>query len=137
MELTDKVVIISGGGTGVGKSTALKLAEAGSKVVINYSQSEKEAVEVVNEITQLGGTAFAFRANVAIEKEVNDMVSQTVTSFGTVDGLVNNANITAQIAMDDLDAVTDEVWDSLFSLNVKGMFHCVKAVVPLLVGPLI
>ncbi|RRN71274.1 SDR family oxidoreductase [Peribacillus simplex] len=130
MELTDKVVIITGGGTGVGKATALKLADAGAKVVINYSRSEKEAVEVVNEITQLGGTAFAFRANVAIEKEVNDMVSQTVTSFGTVDSLVNNASITAQIAMDDLDAVTDEVWDSLFSVNVKGMFHCVKAVVP-------
>ncbi|MDV7767515.1 SDR family NAD(P)-dependent oxidoreductase [Peribacillus sp. CSMR9] len=130
MDLTDKVVIITGGGTGVGKATALKLADAGAKVVINYSRSEKEAVEVVNEITQLGGTAFAFRANVAIEKEVNDMVSQTVTSFGTVDSLVNNASITAQIAMDDLDAVTDEVWDSLFSVNVKGMFHCVKAVVP-------
>ncbi|MDW7617545.1 SDR family oxidoreductase [Peribacillus simplex] len=130
MDLTDKVVIITGGGTGVGKATALKLADAGAKVVINYSRSEKEAVEVVNEITQLGGTAFAFRANVAIEKEVNDMVSQTVTSFGTVDSLVNNASITAQIAMDDLEAVTDEVWDSLFSVNVKGMFHCVKAVVP-------
>ncbi|SNT54684.1 3-oxoacyl-[acyl-carrier protein] reductase [Bacillus sp. OK838] len=130
MDLTDKVVIITGGGTGVGKATALKLANAGAKVVINYSRSEKEAVEVVNEITQLGGTAFAFKANVAIEKEVNDMVSQTVTSFGTVDCLVNNASITAQIAMDDLDAVTDEVWDSLFSVNVKGMFHCVKAVVP-------
>jgi 3-oxoacyl-[acyl-carrier protein] reductase len=130
MRLRDKVVLITGGGTGVGRAAALKLAAEGAKVVINYSQSEKEAIEVVNEITQLGGTAFAYKANVAIEKEVNDLVSQIVTSFGTVDGLVNNASITAQIAMDDLDAVTDEVWDSLFSVNVKGMFHCVKAVVP-------
>jgi 3-oxoacyl-[acyl-carrier protein] reductase len=130
MRLRDKVVLITGGGTGVGRAAALKLAAEGAKVVINYSRSEKEAIEVVNEITQLGGTAFAYKANVAIEKEVNDLVSQIVTSFGTVDGLVNNASITAQIAMDDLDAVTDEVWDSLFSVNVKGMFHCVKAVVP-------
>ncbi|PLS17357.1 3-ketoacyl-ACP reductase [Bacillus sp. M6-12] len=130
MELRDKVIIVTGGGTGIGKATALKLAGAGAKVVINYSRSEKEAVEVINEITQLGGTAIAFRANVAIEKEVNDMVSQTVAQFGRVDGLVNNASITAQIAMVDLDSVTDEVWDSLFSVNVKGMFHCVKAVVP-------
>ncbi|MGC8229160.1 SDR family NAD(P)-dependent oxidoreductase [Pseudobacillus badius] len=49
---------------------------------------------------------------------------------GTIDGLVNNASMTAHIVMDDLDAVTDEVWDSLFRVNVKGMFHCVKAVVP-------
>lgn len=130
MELRDKVVLITGGGTGVGRATALKLADEGAKVVINYSRSEKEAFEVVNEITQLGGTAFSFKANVAIEKEVNDLVSHIVTSFGMVDALVNNASITAQIAMDDLDAVTDEVWDSLFSVNVKGMFHCVKAVVP-------
>ncbi len=130
MELRNKVVIITGGGTGIGKATALKLAAKGAKVVINYSQSEKEAVEVVNRIKQIGGKAFAYRANVGIEKEVNDMVSQTVTLFGTVDGLVNNASITAQIAMDHIDAVTDEVWDSLFSVNVKGMFHCVKAVVP-------
>ncbi|GAA3321466.1 hypothetical protein GCM10020331_037430 [Ectobacillus funiculus] len=58
------------------------------------------------------------------------MVSQTVTSFGTVDGLVNNASITAQIPMNDLESVTDQVWDSLFDVNVKGMFHCIKAVVP-------
>ncbi|MGK5508450.1 SDR family NAD(P)-dependent oxidoreductase [Brevibacillus formosus] len=130
MELKDKVVIITGGGTGIGRATALKLAAAGAKVVINYSRSGKEATEVVNEITQKGGAAFAYRANVAIENEVINMVSQTVSTFGKVDGLVNNASITAQIAMDDLDAVTDEVWDSLLNVNVKGMFHCIKAVVP-------
>lgn len=130
MELKDKVVIITGGGTGIGRATALKLAAAGAKVVINYSRSEKEAAEVVNEITQKGGAAFAYRANVAIENEVINMVSQTVSTFGKVDGLVNNASITAQIAMDDLVAVTDEVWDSLLNVNVKGMFHCIKAVVP-------
>ncbi|SDX32107.1 3-oxoacyl-[acyl-carrier protein] reductase [Marininema mesophilum] len=130
MKLKDKVVIVTGGGTGIGRATALKLADAGAKVVINYSRSEKEAVETVNKITQLGGSALVYRANVAIEKEVKDMIDKTVTRFGRVDGLVNNASITAQIAMDDLDAVTDEVWDSLFSVNVKGMFHCIKAVVP-------
>src|SRR5690606_4660934 len=59
-----------------------------------------------------------------------EMVSQAVALFGAVDGLVNNASITVQIAVDDLEAATDEVWDSLFNVNVKGMFHCVKAVVP-------
>ncbi len=91
MELKDKVVIITGGGTGVGRATALKLATAGAKVVINNSRSGKEA-------------AFTYRANVAIENEVINMVSQTVSTFGKVDGSVNNVSITAQIAMDDLDA---------------------------------
>ncbi|MCP1125930.1 glucose 1-dehydrogenase [Bacillus sp. 3103sda1] len=130
MEIRDKVAIITGGGTGIGKAAAIKLADAGAKVVINYSHSEKEALETRDEIVQCESTALIVKANVAIEKEVEDMVLQTVKSFGTVDFLVNNASITAQIPMDDLQSATDEVWDSLFNVNVKGMFHCVKAVVP-------
>lgn len=130
MELMNKVVIITGAGTGVGRAAAIKLAAEGAKVVINYNQSEKEAHKVVNEIKQNGGIAIAYKANVANEKEVKELVSQTVQTFGSIDGLVNNASITAQIAMDDLDAVTDDIWDSLFNVNVKGMFYCIKAVVP-------
>ncbi|WP_141433140.1 SDR family NAD(P)-dependent oxidoreductase [Bacillus sp. 03113] len=130
MKLKDKVVIITGGGTGIGKATALKLADAGAKVVLNYSRSNKEALQVVEEITQQGGTALAIKADVSIKNEVDQMVVQTVQTFGIVDGLVNNASITAQIPMEDLESVTDEVWDTLFNVNVKGMFHCVKAVIP-------
>lgn len=130
MILREKVVLVTGGGTGVGRATAFELSAKGAKVVINYNRSEKEALEVVDEIRQRGGTAIALKANVANEKEVNDLVSDIITTFGKIDGLVNNASITAQIAMDDLDAVTEEVWDSLVSVNVKGMFHCIKAVVP-------
>ncbi|MEC2074620.1 SDR family NAD(P)-dependent oxidoreductase [Metabacillus fastidiosus] len=130
MELKDKVVIITGGGTGIGKAAAFRLAGEGAKVIINYNQSEKEAVETVSEINKLGGIALAYKANVAIEKEVNALVSHAVAFFGTVDCLVNNASVTAQIPMDDLTSVTDEVWDCLFNVNVKGMFHCVKAVAP-------
>ncbi|WJE53723.1 SDR family oxidoreductase [Bacillus cereus] len=130
MDVKDRVVIITGGGTGIGKAAALKLASLGAKVVVNYSRSEKEALETVDEIQQQGGTAIAVKANVAQKEEVGAMVAQTVSLFGTVDCLVNNASITAQIPMDDLESVTDQVWDSLFSVNVKGMFHCIKAVVP-------
>lgn len=130
MNIKDKVVIITGGGTGIGKAVALRLASLGAKVVVNYSRSKKEALETVNEIKQRGGTGVALKANVAKKEEVEDMVSQTVHFFGTVDCLVNNASITAQIPMDDLESVTDQVWDDLFSVNVKGMFHCIQAVVP-------
>jgi len=126
----NKVFIITGGGTGIGKATALKLADMGAKLVINYSNSETEAKKGVEEIAEKGGIAFAFKANVANEQEVNAMIHQTFTQFGRLDGLVNNASITAQIAMNDLESATDDVWDSLYDVNVKGMFHCVKAAVP-------
>lgn len=130
IDFKNKVFIITGGGTGIGKATALKLADMGAKLVINYSNSETEAKKVVEEIIEKGGTAFAFKANVANEQEVNEMIHQTVTQFGRLDGLVNNASITAQISMNDLESATDDVWDSLYDVNVKGMFHCVKAAVP-------
>ncbi|MED3919602.1 SDR family NAD(P)-dependent oxidoreductase [Priestia aryabhattai] len=129
-DFKNKVFIITGGGTGVGKATALKLADMGAKLVINYSNSETEAKKVVEEITEKGGMAFGFKANVANEHEVNEMIHQTITGFGRLDGLVNNASITAQIPMNDLESATDDVWDSLYDVNVKGMFHCVKAAVP-------
>ncbi|MGG3196583.1 SDR family NAD(P)-dependent oxidoreductase [Priestia aryabhattai] len=130
IDFKNKVFIITGGGTGVGKATALKLADMGAKLVINYSNSETEAKKVVEEIAEKGGIAFTFKANVANEHEVNEMIHQTITQFERLDGLVNNASITAQIPMNDLESATDEVWDSLYDVNVKGMFHCVKAVVP-------
>lgn len=129
-DFKNKVFIITGAGTGVGKATALKLADMGAKLVINYSNSEKEAKKVVEEIVEKGSMAFAFKANVANDHEVNEMIHQTIAQFGRLDGLVNNASITAQIPMHDLESATDDVWDSLYDVNVKGMFHCVKAAVP-------
>ncbi|MEB2264579.1 SDR family oxidoreductase [Priestia megaterium] len=126
----NKVFIITGGDTGIGKATALKLADMGAKLVINYSNSETEAKKGVEEIAEKGGIAFAFKANVANEQEINAMIHQTITQFGRLDGLVNNASITAQIPMNDLESVTDDIWNSLYDVNVKGMFHCVKAAVP-------
>ncbi|MNI43358.1 3-oxoacyl-[acyl-carrier-protein] reductase FabG [compost metagenome] len=130
MDIQDQVILVTGGGTGVGRATALQLAAQGAIVVINYSRSQKEAEEVVYEILQMGGTGLAYQADVSVEQEVQDLVAHIAAQYGRVDGLVNNASITAQIAMDNLADVTGEVWDSLFNVNVKGMFHCVKAVAP-------
>lgn len=130
MNLKDKVAIVTGAGSGIGRATALRLAAEGVNVIVNYSQSEEGALEVVENIMNDGGVAFPYRADVSIEREVQDMVTHTLTVFGKIDFLVNNASITSQIPMNELDEVTGEVWDSLFAVNVKGMFHCVKAVVP-------
>ncbi len=84
----------------------------------------------MEEIAEKEELRLLFKANVASEHEVNNMIDQTIAQFGRLDGLVNNASITAQIPMNDLESVTDDVWDALYDVNVKGMFHCVKAAVP-------
>ncbi|HAL00067.1 MAG TPA: 3-ketoacyl-ACP reductase [Exiguobacterium sp.] len=130
MNLKDKVAIVTGAGSGIGRATALRLAAEGVNVIVNYSQSEEGALEVVKKIMNDGDVAIPYRADVSLEHEVQDMVTHSLMVFGKIDFLVNNASITSQIPMNELDEVTGEVWDSLFAVNVKGMFHCVKAVVP-------
>jgi 3-oxoacyl-[acyl-carrier protein] reductase len=130
MNLLNKVAIVTGGGTGIGKATSIALAGRGAHVVVNYSRSKSDADETVQWINSNGGHALAIQADVSHDVEVRDMVEQIVQQFGTIDLLVNNASITSHIPLDDLDAATDDVWDHLFDVNVKGMFHCARAVAP-------
>lgn len=132
MSFYNKVVLVTGGGTGIGRATSLLLGERGAAVAVNYSRSAVEAEETVREIKQAGGRALAIRADVSRDNEVRNMVEQVVRQFGTIDYLVNNASITRYIAMNDLDAVTEEIWDDLLGVNVKGMFNCSRAAAPYL-----
>jgi 3-oxoacyl-[acyl-carrier protein] reductase len=130
MMLKDKVAIVTGGGTGIGRATSLLLAKRGARVVVNYSRSRDEAQETVQMIRDTGGQAAAVQADVASDAEVRAMVEWSVQQFGTVDLLVNNASITRHIPLADLQSATDEVWDSIMAVNVKGMFYCARAVTP-------
>ncbi|WP_159882080.1 SDR family NAD(P)-dependent oxidoreductase [Paenibacillus puerhi] len=130
MELRNKVAIVTGGGTGIGKATSMALAQRGAIVVVNYSRSQAEAEETVRGIHEEGGQALAIRADVSRDEEVRAMVRTSIQQFGTVDLLVNNASITRHIAMEDLESATEDVWDELFDVNVKGMFYCARAVAP-------
>ncbi|MFC3748668.1 SDR family NAD(P)-dependent oxidoreductase [Paenibacillus sp. GCM10012306] len=128
MELKNKIAIVTGGGTGIGRATSLELAKRGAAVAVNYSRSKAEAEETVRLIMNQGGQAYAIQANVANDQEVRDMVADVVKRFGTVDLLVNNAGITRHIPFTDLEAATEEVWDELYDTNVKSMFFCARAV---------
>ncbi|NGM82708.1 SDR family NAD(P)-dependent oxidoreductase [Paenibacillus sp. 7124] len=130
MDLKQKVALVTGGGTGIGRAASLILAERGAAVVVNYSRSRPEAEETVRRINDLGGWAIAVQADVSRDNEVRTMTETIVQQFGTVDVLVNNASITKHIPMDDLEAATGETWDELFDVNVKGMFYCARAVAP-------
>ncbi|UNK18851.1 SDR family NAD(P)-dependent oxidoreductase [Paenibacillus sp. N3/727] len=130
MELTNKVALVTGGGTGIGRATSLELAKRGATVIVNYSRSQSDADETVRWINSEGGRAIAIQADVSRDEEIRTMIRTTIQHFGTVDLLVNNASITKHIPMDDLETATEEVWDELFDVNVKGMFYCARAVAP-------
>ncbi|MBG9734476.1 SDR family NAD(P)-dependent oxidoreductase [Paenibacillus alvei] len=130
MDLKHKVALVTGGGTGIGRATAIELSKRGAIVAINYSRSAADAEETVRSIQASGGRAMAVQADISRDHEVKMMVNQIVHAFGTIDVLVNNAGITKHIPIEDLDAATDAVWDELFNVNVKGMFYCARAVAP-------
>src|SRR5258706_235886 len=104
MELAGRVAIVTGGGTGIGRATALRLAKSGAKaVVINYSRSAPEAETTAKDVTALGVEAITHRADVADEAQVKTLVASTVDRYGRLAVLVNNAGTTQFIPHPDLD----------------------------------
>lgn len=126
MNLEGKVALVTGGSRGIGKSIALKLASMGANVVINYSSSDVKANEVVAEIKELGRDALAVKANVAKMDEAKDLVEKTNEKFGKIDILVNNAGITRDNL---LMKMSEEEWDAVFSVNMKGTFNVTKSLI--------
>ncbi|MBD1380013.1 3-oxoacyl-[acyl-carrier-protein] reductase [Metabacillus arenae] len=123
--LTDKTALVTGASRGIGRSIAIELAKQGANVVVNYAGNEAKASEVVEEIKALGREAIAYKANVAIADEVQQMVKDTVGNFGSLDVLVNNAGITRDNL---LMRMKESEWDDVINTNLKGVFNCSKAV---------
>ena len=109
MSLKGKSALVTGGGTGVGRATALMLAARGAHVAVNYSRSVDEASATVGEIEALGVDAVAIQADVASDAAVKAMVEQTVAVFGRLDVVVNSAGMTAFVAHGDLDGMHEEL----------------------------
>ena len=125
MNLSSKVAIVTGSGRGIGRAIALKLAEVGATVVVN-DVGEAEAVEsVAEEIKATGGQSLAVLADVSLAEDVARLVEITVSTYGKVDVLVNNAGITRDHL---LLRMTDEDWDKVLNINLKSVFLCTRAV---------
>ena len=129
-DLTNNVALITGGGTGIGRATALLLASQGAHIAVNFSQSENEAQQTVVEIQELGRRAIAIRADVSDETAVAKMIQQIGEEFGRLDILVNNAATTEMVPYTDLDKMTAELWDRIMAVNVKGTFFCCRDAMP-------
>jgi 3-oxoacyl-[acyl-carrier protein] reductase len=125
--LSGKVAVITGGGTGIGKASALLLAQEGANVVVNYSRSEKEAGETVGEIERLGVKAKAIKADVSNREQAERLIDESKRQFGRVDVLVNSAGRTRFIPYPQLDDLTDEVWNEIMQLNLMGAFYTSRA----------
>ncbi|MGC1307161.1 MAG: 3-oxoacyl-[acyl-carrier-protein] reductase [Phormidesmis sp.] len=123
--LADKVAIITGSSRGIGKAAAMALATEGAKVVVNYARSSKAADDVVKAIEAMGEEALALQADVSQADQVDSMVKATMTKFGRIDVLVNNAGITRDTL---LLRMKPEDWQAVIDLNLTGVFLCTRAV---------
>jgi len=125
-----KKALVTGGGTGIGRSAVLALARAGYDLAINYSNSQKPADAVADEARALGADAFTVKCDVSDDAQVKAMLAQVGQRFGHLDALVNNAGTTAPWKMRDLDSLDMADWDRVFAVNVKGTFQVTRAAVP-------
>lgn len=128
MRLKDKVCIITGAGGGMGKVAAQMFAKEGGKIAV-FELNEKSGIETVNEIIESGGEAEFFQCNIANERNVASAVSEVVNKYGKIDVLYNNAGVMPAEDHSVVDT-SEEVWDLVMNVNVKGIFFMTKYVIP-------
>ena len=129
MRLENKVAIITGAGSGIGKETAILFAKEGAKVIV-ADMNEKAGQETVAEINK-NGEAFFIKLDVSKREQSIQMVKTTLEKYGRIDVLINNAGI-VQDAF--LSKMTEEQWDKVINVNLKGVFNCTQAVVEVMMN---
>lgn len=126
-----KTAVVTGAARGIGRATALLLAERGYQVAVNYLNSESEAAALCASINARGLSALPFRADVAQEAQVEAMLQSVIERFGGVDVLVNNAGVSLEALVTDTDA---EAYNRVMDTNVRGVFNCCRSALPYMIG---
>jgi 3-oxoacyl-[acyl-carrier protein] reductase len=124
MKLKDQVGIITGGGRGIGRATALTFAREGASVAV-VARTESEIESVVKEVRELGAKAIAIKTDVSDEDQVEAMAQKVLDEFGRVDILVNNAGVAIHAHVQDIQT---DVWDLTMNVNLRGIMLCTRAV---------
>jgi NAD(P)-dependent dehydrogenase (short-subunit alcohol dehydrogenase family) len=126
MRLKDKVILITGSGSGIGKSTALLFAKEGAQVIVNDVNAEK-GIETVEEIIGAGGDSLFIQADVTDPGSVKSMIDQTLEKYGRIDVLFNNAGISGVGALHEIEP---DAWDRVMNVNIRGVYLPSKYVLP-------
>jgi 3-oxoacyl-[acyl-carrier protein] reductase len=127
MELKNKAALITGGGTGLGRSITLQLAAEGVNVAINYSRSRDDAEKTARDAEAFGVKAITVKADVSVSGEAEKMITETEKAFGRLDLLVNNAGTTKVVPFKDLDGLNEDDWLRLFKTNTVSNFFTSRA----------
>jgi 3-oxoacyl-[acyl-carrier protein] reductase len=124
-DLKNKVVLITGSSTGIGAAAAVAFGRNGAKVVVHYNKSKGEAEKVASQVEKAGGKAFLVGGDVTDSATCRQIVDKTVSAFGRIDVLINNAGGLVQRA--PIETITDELFDHVINLNVRSTMICAAA----------
>lgn len=133
--LKDRVVVVTGGAAGIGKATALRFAEEGCRVVV-WDLNEQGTDDLMKAIADVGGQGIFVKVNVADSDTVKQAIQVVLDRFGRIDVLVNNAGIVRDSQLvkykngELVSMMSDEAWDAVIGVNLRGVFNCTRAVVP-------
>lgn len=125
--LRDRVAIVTGASRGIGRAVAIRLAEAGAHVIVNYLQRDREAEETLSTLRSLGAITLAVKGDIADVAVAQQLIDITLQEFGRIDVLVANAGIWEGAPV---DSMTEDVWDRVIDANLKGTWTACRAVVP-------
>lgn len=126
-DIVNKVVLVTGGSRGIGAEIVKMLAKENYSIILNYNHSEKQAIQIQQELQKQEGQVAIFQADVSKREEAKKLIQFTIKTFGTIDILINNAGIAQEKLFTD---ITDNDWNTMLNTNLNSVFYCIQEALP-------